>query len=781
MFTVSKILDHLPSEESLDIKRLEKLLKLTKKIDRTHLHIALNALEKLKLLELDSSGNVLKVDNQDLIEARLRCSSKGYSFAIRDDGSEDIYIRDQNLNHAWHGDSVLVRITREGIRRRSPEGIVECILERNTTNLLGLVEEEEEGEPLIAYPLDDRISAQISLPEIDRKYCNASEVDKLVELKIDKYPIAQYHAIGHVVRELPLDGDPSSDKDLILTKCNLQGTTDPPKTTLKAPLEKNRIDLTNQNCLLLKSWESENSPSMPAVYAEANNGGIQLWIHAPTIAERLNLGNSLDLWLRDRFHSKCLGNEWIELLSKNLSNVSDFKVNQQNDSISVCINIDSQGNLIGWEFVLGKIKPVAQIGKNHMVALSNKKPKSRTTPAQLKPIKDYLNVLETIVYTAKLLTQRDLEQGLIELDLPFPNIENMCDILCENPSSDLYPWKLPLNTNDPQSLLTPIIKAANVCWNEHSKNLKLSGYQIFSEQLDSNSLTEVTKAALSLNLQIELDEDGLTNPSELAKAFSNHKNRRVLDKLLKHSMNDLSIRYIDFRKKSNEKEIDNTNNDINETMPWCSPGINYYNIANQFVIVTLLKEGKTRPSARHKNKVNLGESGVENKVDWGLFSESVDKNLRELSSKTLIKHINKSRSLSKLFLNSIVAMFQARSTEQIVGQELEAVISGVQSYGFFAELPNSFAEGLVHVSTLNDDWYEYRSRQNRLVGRKNRKVFKIGDPVSVKIISVDILRNQIDLEISEVGQSLSNPDNDQNTNINTIQFEEKSRTLGEDS
>ena len=56
-------------------------------------------------------------------------------------------------------------------------------------------------------------------------------------------------------------------------------------------------------------------------------------------------------------------------------------------------------------------------------------------------------------------------------------------------------------------------------------------------------------------------------------------------------------------------------------------------------------------------------------------------------------------------------------------------------------------EGMVHVSALNDDWYEYRSRQNRLVGRRNRRVFQLGDQVNVRIVKVDVLRNQIDLDI----------------------------------
>ena len=59
----------------------------------------------------------------------------------------------------------------------------------------------------------------------------------------------------------------------------------------------------------------------------------------------------------------------------------------------------------------------------------------------------------------------------------------------------------------------------------------------------------------------------------------------------------------------------------------------------------------------------------------------------------------------------------------------------------------SNVEGLVHVSSLSDDWYEYRSRQNRLVGRKNRRIYQLGDPVTVRVTKVDVLRNQIDLDV----------------------------------
>jgi ribonuclease R len=70
-----------------------------------------------------------------------------------------------------------------------------------------------------------------------------------------------------------------------------------------------------------------------------------------------------------------------------------------------------------------------------------------------------------------------------------------------------------------------------------------------------------------------------------------------------------------------------------------------------------------------------------------------------------------------------------------------------QSYGFFVQVPPSQVEGLVHVSSLKDDWYEYRSRQNRLAGRKNRRTYMLGDTVEVVIDKADPLRHQIDLAV----------------------------------
>ena len=98
--------------------------------------------------------------------------------------------------------------------------------------------------------------------------------------------------------------------------------------------------------------------------------------------------------------------------------------------------------------------------------------------------------------------------------------------------------------------------------------------------------------------------------------------------------------------------------------------------------------------------------------------------------------------------------------QQHTGSIFHGLITGVQSYGFFVEIEELLVEGLVHVSSLKDDWYEYRSRQQKLVGRKNRKQYRLGDRVEVQVKSVDYYRQQIDLVAVGGGSEATDLDDD---------------------
>ena len=159
MFSTSDIIDNIKKDETIEYKKLCKLLNISKKKDKDKLNIALDALQRLEIIRKNDKDEFENIKDLNHISAKIRCSSKGYCFAVRDDSNEDIYIKENLLNYAWNGDKVLVRIIKEGIRRRSPEGVVDCILERENNILLAKV--EIVNDKVYALPIDDRILAKI--------------------------------------------------------------------------------------------------------------------------------------------------------------------------------------------------------------------------------------------------------------------------------------------------------------------------------------------------------------------------------------------------------------------------------------------------------------------------------------------------------------------------------------------------------------------------------------------------------------------------------------------
>ncbi len=292
MTSVFKILESLDIDNGLEFSKLEKSLKLTKKLEKDNLNIAIKALTKIGIIQHINEEKLIINNDISFLQGRVRCSSKGYCFVVREDQGEDIYIREANLNNAWHGDSVIVLITKQGVKRRAPEGKIQCVLQRHNDILLAKVEPDKITGVLKAYPLDDRIPVTIELDNHTDTYKKLPDKDLIHEIKINKYPLAQFKAKGSIIRELSINAGLEGDIELLLSKNNISRNSDSPKVAPKKIQLKGREDLTSQPSLLFESWESPNSPSLPALYAQPNEGGNRIWVHAPTISERINLGES---------------------------------------------------------------------------------------------------------------------------------------------------------------------------------------------------------------------------------------------------------------------------------------------------------------------------------------------------------------------------------------------------------------------------------------------------------------------------------------------------------
>jgi ribonuclease R len=739
-FTVADLLDQLPANEALPVPKLEKALNLSTDSDRHQLQIGLEGLTRLGLLDLSEAG-LLRREDPELIPARLRCSSKGFCFALREDGGEDIYIRDNLLNHAWNGDRVLVRVTREGGRRRSPEGGVQCILQRNTITLLAQV--ERQGAQVLATPLDDRLLTAVELPPDDDRYIDP-ELSSVVEVSIDRYPVGQFGPQGHVARSLPVNGGEAADLDLLLAKHHLSQRQPTPRTALRSLPEKERMDLTAQPALIVSGWTGKEAPALPALSLSEREDGCTLWVHCPAIAERLGLGGNLDLWLRQQADALCLGRQWLPLLSPALAKAAAFKQGESQAAVSIGLDLDSEGALQHFRFYRSQIKPAAVVDGSSLMALAERKPKSRTTPAALKSLKDQLPQLEALIALTGKLRQRRLSGGSLDLNLPLPPIEAIGDLAAGAPDGALEGWFVERPDADPVALLREAILLADQAAGRHLHALELPAIYATNPPPDAADLNEVARAALALEIPLELSEEGHATAAELAAVFAGTDRSRALQQQIQ-----AVVRPVQLSESPGPHALAGLaeSGEGGALAPICCPTLHYADLWNQQQLVLLLSEGKERPSIRHKTRVDLSSDACHGAIDWPLLTPSQLNPFREALAQGLVLRLNARRRFQAELQGDVVATAQARQAESLVGQVQPGVISGVQSYGFFVEVPPSNVEGLVHVSSLKDDWYEYRSRQNRLVGRKNRRSYMLGDAVDVEIQKVDALRHQIDLVV----------------------------------
>ena len=740
MFKTSSIIDNLNQSEGLEYKKLCRSLKITKKSDKDKLDIALTALEKLEIINKNADNEYSCTKDSNHIVAKIRCSSKGYCFAVRGKNKEDIYIKENLLNFAWNGDKVLVRIIKEGYRRRSPEGIVDCILERSNQILLSKV--EIINNDTYAIPIDDRILSKIKLPKKDKKYTYKPENKNIVKVEIDRFPIGQDEGLGHVIQELQLNNNEALDTDFVLSKSNIVNLGNENLIESKKIEKRERIDLSDKNSFLFKSWNSYNAPLLPMIHIEhGKDKSTKLWLHTNNLAERIELNSKKSLEIfSNGFESLPLLNNWQNYISETIRNDSEFKLGEKNEAISICMNLNSENEITDWSFHLTEVRCSFIVGSEHTEALLSRKSKARITSRLLKPIKEHIEDLDKILEISSSFRQRHLLKGNVEINSPLNKIESLKEFFIHNPAEYSKGYFEALNKEDCQTYLSPILHEANLIWFKHSNKYGLKSAGYLSKGINYINANEIIKYSEFIDNDIELNEDGNLSFSHAIKLCSDDNKKRILLKLLINEFKENEISLI-------SKNIDIDGSEKLFISPWTIPGFDFTNLINQYCIFNMITNGKNSKK-NNINPINVAESNSLDLVTWSIFNSSISKNLDSLFNKFLIDKLNEYKYKVNQYKSNMISIKKVRKAEKLLGNVYNGFILSVQSYGFFVEISDLNVEGLVHVSTLNNDWYEYRSRQNILIGRKSKNSYKVGDEIEVKIIKVDILKYQIDLELT---------------------------------
>ena len=752
-FSIASLLASFNRDKSLTPKILEQKLSLEDGTEKQHLGIALKALETIGIVEKER-GRFRLAPQEELFEAKLRCSSKGFCFAIQDDDeAEDVYIRESHLSHAWNGDRVLVRVIKEGMsrnRRRSPEGEVCLVLERSNRSVLARVKKTEAGE-FRAVPLDDRLLFEIALEPTEG--VNLEEiVEYLVSVEIQRYPLGRMLPKGTINKVLGVDAQSARDVDIVTCKYGLSETFSAAvleaaaalpdgekevKTKAKAKVKalKERLDVRSLPTLAIATGDGDESVFIcdHGITLETNgNGQTRLGIHMPDLAHYIPLGSPLEREAQRRGLAAYLSKTILPLFPPEVSSGQGSLVpGQDRLGISVLLTLDESGQRVSFEIQPSIVRADVVLTQSQVQQLLGDGDAAEDVPNK-ETVQELLKQIQT---AAAGLKQQRQDRGGFELRRG-PEVGST--LLREGvPGVPVLPRDEQLPG---EGVINEVMIAANQAIAEHLKALGVPALYRCQTAPPVSDVQDAIKLASNVGLTYTLEDDEAdVSPKVyqacLAELAGPNSSSKILNTLLLPTLKPCYYSVTPRPHFGLGLEVYTTAN---------APTRHYADFLVQQVLSLVFAGGRDRRTTRSKKVVNLRDNSCHGEIDWNVLPPATHQDLELRLGTTLTNLGDRERAIQDAEAD-IIGLQRTATMQSRIGESFMGLIVGVQSYGFFVEIEALQVEGLVHVSSLKDDWYEYRSRQQMLVGRKSRRRYALGSSVKVEVRGVDYYRQQIDL------------------------------------
>ncbi len=749
-FSIADLLANFIDDKLVAPKALEKKLECYDEASLRKLQIALDALEKVGIL-VKERGKYRRVAEEGVVEGKLRCSSKGFCFAIQDvEGSEDIYIRESQLSHAWNGDRVLVHVTKEGSRRRSPEGEVRLILERSNPSVLARIKKADAGD-FRAVPLDDRLLFELSLKENGKALEDA--IDHLVHVEVERYPLGQHAPLGKVAKILGTDSE-AADVDIVCCKHDLPRDFSEAVLTAAKGLSnkitkvelKKRLDLRELTTITIKSHATDSADDAITL-DKTDDGHWQLGIHIADVAHYVEVGSPLDREAQKRGVSVYLGDMVLPMLPEQITdNLCSLQPEKDRLAISVLLILDSEGQVVEFEIQPSVVQVNYQLSYHQAELILANQPTEEVQA--FEPVFAMLAQLNALSHAIK---DQRRQRGAFELNLP-EKIFARSDGSESPEEAGKYTFSkfhyddegalgavVVSSTLPIHSMIVELMLLTNQTVATHLQSLEIPAVYRVHPTPDPDDVQELIKLAVSMGIELKLEQEDAVRAQDyqnFTHKFAESDSERVLTYLL---LSTLKPAFYSTTPKSHfglALEQGYTH--------FTSPVRRYPDLLVHRALHALFEEGRDRRSTRAKESVNLRHSSADGQVTWNVLPPEIQQELENHFSAVVV-HLSEREKLAQDAENDLEGLKKAELMKERTGEVFHGLITGVQSYGLFVEIEELLVEGLVHVSSLKDDWYEFRSRQQTLVGRKNRKQYRLGDRIEVQVKSVDYYRQQIDL------------------------------------
>ena len=705
------ILDILAGEfyVPMKIKELAIVLNVPKN-NREELAYVVNLLESEGKLVITKRGKIMlpeklgKTDEKmeaDLIEGVFEANQRGFGFIRMEDG-EDIFVPESQVHGALHMDKVLVKITSKGKEDANlkREGEIVKVLERGFDEIVGIFKKSKSFGFVISD--NTKFTKDIYIP-VERS--KGAVTGHKVVVKITDFGGKNKKPEGIVKKIIGHVNDPGTDILSVVESFNIP--MEYPRDVLKqvedmpeevpAKDKAGRLDLTGVQMVTIDGEDAKDLDD--AISLSKENGIYKLGVHIADVSNYVTENSPLDREALKRGTSVYLVDRVIPMLPHKLSNgLCSLNAGVDRLALSCIMEIDEKGKVIGHkiaETVVNIDKRMTYTAVNKILALNDEE--------TIKEYEELVPMFKLMEELAAILREKRRVRGSIDFDFP----ESKIQLDEKGVPIDIFPYERNVATRiiEDFMLIANETVAEDFFWQE------LPFVYRTHDNPDPEKMMKLGTFISNFGYGIKTSGSEV-HPKELQK---------LLDRIA-GSPEEALISRLTLRSMKQAK--------------YTTVSTGHFGLATQYYCHF------TSPIRRYPDLQ---------------IHRIIKENLRGKLNEKRIRHYENilpevSQEASRLERRAeeaerdVEKMKKVQYMSRRIGEEYEGVISGITAYGMYVELPNT-VEGMIHVSSMRDDYYHYDGDHYEMVGEKTGNVYRLGQKVNILVENTDKINRTIDFSI----------------------------------
>ncbi|MEW6319840.1 MAG: ribonuclease R [Acidobacteriota bacterium] len=672
---------------------------------------------KRTLRDLVADGSLVLVrgnryglpDRMDLIVGRLEGHASGFGFVVPERRVEgltgDVYVAAHNLSEALHGDRVVVRVERHKPDGRA-EGRIVQILERRGRTIVGRYDVDAAGLGYVV-PFDRRMTADVQVARADT---GGAAPGEMVTVEITRWPTPTRGPAGRVTEVLGDIDDPGVDTEIILRKYDIADEHDPDAVEEASRLGgevrerdlKGRTDFRDRIVVTIDGEHARDFDDAISI-ARLENGHYWLGVHIADVAHYVREGSALDRDGYARGTSVYFPERAVHMFPEALATgLCSLRPHVDRLVQSCLMEVNGQGAVVRYELHDGVIRSTERLTYTAVNAI--------LAEGDLETTERYRDLVPTFRLMHELfeiLNRRRRRRGSIDFDLPEPEIV----LDTEGFIADIVASE----RNVAHRLIEEFMLLANETVAGHLETHRMPALYRIHEPPDPLKVQEFDEFVSSLGFSLAAPPDGV-RPADF---------QRLVEKI-RGTPEEKPIAFLMLRTMQKARYDSVNLGHFGLAAPtythFTSPIRRYPDL----VVHRVLRELRTTRVSDDRR-------------------EELDDLLPEVA-----RHTSERERRANEAERELLQWKKVRFMADKVGDVFEGYVTGVAPFGLFVELVDHYVEGLVHVSTMADDYYRYNELAHTLVGESTRKRYRLGDKVRVQVVRVDMTRRQIDFGLDDV-------------------------------